>query len=321
MKNENVKWYNKKWFTIATLIFFFPLGLYLMWKNKHFSKKTRVIISIAYVLMAVYSFLESGSEMRERDKVAIEQKQDDTKQEEKKEQKVDTNIDATIKTNVSNDAIELIIETNAIDGSEFEYFIMNGDLDMKSGFVSVENGIAKTTVEIDESWEPGYLGIGASMRFNMEDRKQPEHVRKAYGEHGEKLKGDLAQENHLNGYNIFIDGKTVAFPNEEEVKANVTSKLESAMSELVDGSNGVIVSIRPSTSDWKIIRVTVSDAWYYSPEHEKERFAQTFGDGIEKIIKASGIIEKNEIVSVSFYDSYGKELATPKIMGGYKIKR
>lgn len=49
------KWYTKAWFTIFMLIFFFPVGLYLMWKYRTWNKLVKIIITAIFVLM----FLET----------------------------------------------------------------------------------------------------------------------------------------------------------------------------------------------------------------------------------------------------------------------
>ena len=54
---ENItelKWYQKPTGVIIILLFFFPVGLYLMWKNEIWSKKTRWIVTgtIALAIIA-----------------------------------------------------------------------------------------------------------------------------------------------------------------------------------------------------------------------------------------------------------------------------
>lgn len=45
-KPPTEKWYKKTWFTVVMLIFFWPVGLVLMWVNKKFNMVARVIISV-----------------------------------------------------------------------------------------------------------------------------------------------------------------------------------------------------------------------------------------------------------------------------------
>ncbi|WP_196595203.1 DUF4352 domain-containing protein [Pectinatus frisingensis] len=47
------KFYQRSWFVILMLIVFFPVGLYLMWKDTTWSKKAKVIISIIFALLII----------------------------------------------------------------------------------------------------------------------------------------------------------------------------------------------------------------------------------------------------------------------------
>ncbi|WP_252238860.1 hypothetical protein [Clostridium sp. VAP51] len=48
-----MKWYEKTWVIILFLIFFFPVGLYLVWKHSEFSKKTKIIITAVILVVAI----------------------------------------------------------------------------------------------------------------------------------------------------------------------------------------------------------------------------------------------------------------------------
>lgn len=52
MENQKqLKWYQKPTGVIILLLFFFPVGLYLMWKNELWTKKTRWIVTGILALM------------------------------------------------------------------------------------------------------------------------------------------------------------------------------------------------------------------------------------------------------------------------------
>ena len=54
MENQtNLKWYQKPSGTIILLILFFPVGLYLMWKNELWTKKTRWIVTGVLALFVI----------------------------------------------------------------------------------------------------------------------------------------------------------------------------------------------------------------------------------------------------------------------------
>jgi len=53
---RNQKLTEKNWFVILLLVFFWPVGLFLMWKNQVFSKTARIVISVALVLLVIIGF-------------------------------------------------------------------------------------------------------------------------------------------------------------------------------------------------------------------------------------------------------------------------
>lgn len=54
MENQiELKWYQKSTAVIILLIFFFPVGLYLMWKNELWTKKTRWIATGVVAVMVI----------------------------------------------------------------------------------------------------------------------------------------------------------------------------------------------------------------------------------------------------------------------------
>ena len=63
-----LKWYQKPTGVIILLIFFFPVGLYLMWKNEIWKKQTRwVITGIIAVVFVANSGSNSSSSPSEND--------------------------------------------------------------------------------------------------------------------------------------------------------------------------------------------------------------------------------------------------------------
>jgi hypothetical protein len=58
---DNTKWYNKPTFVIIFLILFFPIGLYLMWKNKMWSNKVRWGITIFIAIIGISNYGKTPS--------------------------------------------------------------------------------------------------------------------------------------------------------------------------------------------------------------------------------------------------------------------
>lgn len=46
-----VKWYQKTWIIVLFIIFFFPVGLFLMWKYTDWKKPIKIVVTIVLVVM------------------------------------------------------------------------------------------------------------------------------------------------------------------------------------------------------------------------------------------------------------------------------
>lgn len=217
----------------------------------------------------------------------------------------------------SEDKITMVLNSNVPDGGLFEIAIMDGEFNTESNVVEIENG----TIEYDfpvEKFDVGYVSGMAQFRFNLEDHPQPDHIKEIYGENGEHMTGSQATENNLDGMNGSLESSTIAYPDEETVSSKLVGLFDEAIEEIITTSEGIIIDIRPMGDDWKIVDVIVSDDWYYSADHEKERFAEQVGGVVEQLVTNSELADG--VISVYFKDAYGKELAAPGVFGGYKIR-
>lgn len=59
--DENKKFYQKDWFTILTLVIFWPIGLIIMWTNKTFNMAARIIITIFFALCIIISVTDNNN--------------------------------------------------------------------------------------------------------------------------------------------------------------------------------------------------------------------------------------------------------------------
>ena len=50
-----MKIYEKNWFIILMLVVFFPVGLFLMWKNAKWHKTVKIIISVLFAAAVIFS--------------------------------------------------------------------------------------------------------------------------------------------------------------------------------------------------------------------------------------------------------------------------
>lgn len=93
MSEEEVKFYNKKWFTVLMLVFFAPLGIFFMWKNKFFEKKARKILTVVFMVWFVIVVVvgqpteeEKAEEQAKQEQIEKEREEENKAKEEKKKQ-------------------------------------------------------------------------------------------------------------------------------------------------------------------------------------------------------------------------------------------
>ncbi|AKG35637.1 hypothetical protein [Paenibacillus durus] len=99
-----------------------------------------------------------------------------------------------------------------------------------------------------------------------------------------------------------------------------SEKMAAELKRICKQSDGVIRRLKPRDEYWDGINVTVSDSWYLSQEFQKERFVDTYGTLISQTVLKYMYITGKDDVKVYFVDEFGKEVASPKLFGGYKIK-
>src|SRR5690625_832538 len=81
--SEDRKFYQTTWFIVLSLIFFFPLGLILMWRNKKFGKTARIVITVifAFVTLSVFIDEDTSTEFEEHDKAEVVSKESSNEEE------------------------------------------------------------------------------------------------------------------------------------------------------------------------------------------------------------------------------------------------
>ena len=123
-----MKIYEKNWFIILMLVVFFPVGLFLMWKNAKWNKTVKIIISVLFAAIVIFS---NGSE---------ESKNVETK---------DTN--AEVETVKVDERKELQEKSKTILDSK-DYYAMNED-ERKT----INELVKKWDDEIDYSFKSEYV--------------------------------------------------------------------------------------------------------------------------------------------------------------------
>ena len=72
IKSEKNKFYQTTWFTILMLIFFFPVGIFLVWKyNKFGSKKTKIIITVCALIWGIIVYALSSDDADYSSDIAV----------------------------------------------------------------------------------------------------------------------------------------------------------------------------------------------------------------------------------------------------------
>lgn len=86
MERQEEKVYKKKWFAIIMLLFFAPIGILLIWTNKHFERKTNTVLSIVFGLWFIFILI--SAQPTEEEKAAEQEKQEQREKEQQvKEEK------------------------------------------------------------------------------------------------------------------------------------------------------------------------------------------------------------------------------------------
>jgi len=65
-EEEKSKWYEKRGWVISWLIFFYPVGLYGLWKSSRFSQKTKITISAVAAIIFVLSIVSEESSVSDQ---------------------------------------------------------------------------------------------------------------------------------------------------------------------------------------------------------------------------------------------------------------
>ena len=242
-----------------------------------------------------------------------------------KKEKISETLVAQINSEVIDNKVIVSLEANTPDGAIFETSLFS-DIDgikMITEDIVINSGKGKKEFIIPEDWEIGYIGGISMFRFNSEENPQPEIVKKIYGEFGEKLKGTLAVENNLKGYNANLKIEPFPYPNKEKVMTKINEEIDSTLKEIKTASEELIIKMveEKGNEEISIVRIIVTDNWYNLENFEKEKIAELFGDLTRGLYVNTGKAKEIDQVTIIFQDTSGEELAISKTFGGYEIKK
>jgi hypothetical protein len=113
---EKLKWYQKKWVIILFLLFIFPIGLILLWINKGFTQKTKIILSAAFGIFFIIAMI-NGSAQQENSNKLYTQAVEEIKQGKLSEAK--QSLDKSIEKNSNEKSKKLKSEIEKLEQTEF----------------------------------------------------------------------------------------------------------------------------------------------------------------------------------------------------------
>lgn len=301
----------KKILLILAAIFIPIIGPVLVIRSNKFTKKGKIVAGIWLVVGMLGIVIPDGNNSPPQE----------TTKTTREEYNLEFSGDINLETNTNDDKIIMTINSNVPDGGIFELAIMNSSLNMKSDFIEIENGEIRKEFTIPNDWPVGYYSGLANFRFNLEEHPQPKKIQQIYGTKGENLKGDLITETTEGGYTANLKTETIAYPSQQAVDNKNNRIFNEKVNQFVEDTNGIILGIEKAFDDWESVNVIVSDSWYYSAKHEKERFVDQVSSSVTKLLINTEKVNSDDYVQVYFKDTYGEILAEPKLFGGHEIKK
>ncbi|MFC5465592.1 hypothetical protein [Lederbergia graminis] len=103
----------------------------------------------------------------------------------------------------------------------------------------------------------------------------------------------------------------------EQYVADFEARFEDFVSK---NGEGVILGIGPVNGTYTQMKMVVSDAWYNSPAHEKERFAKSMKQYTLGMLRQTKVIDTDDDIVFRIVDAYGKTVAESTWTGEMKIK-
>lgn len=325
---DKEKFYKKKWFTVLLLIFIAPIGILLMWINKHWSKKARTILSIVF---GVYFIIVAiASQSTEEEKAAETVKQEQVEKEKEDDEKVDLDIELEItETKISEDEVTIKGTTNLIDGAFLGYQIKatEGDVRVKDGTWE----ITKTIKELKEDDEHNVYGDGDEYNFYITfpafgvDEEQSEEILEIYGGTGAtKITGGPdfyeSEDGTLKTVSISIDFDKDGIIDPEERKEREFEQAIEDWSEyrltLLDHYGEFGITDIQAVDGYDVFYAYVPNEFKLTNENEKQYYVEEIGPHIVNDLNAH--FGGDAWLEFNYED--GNTMASRKMFGGWKIK-
>lgn len=347
MKKEKEKFYKKKWFTIITLILLTPIGLILLWVNKHWDNKTKKILTAVFSVYLIVFIMSSQqaeemttdepTEQETEESLAKKTKDKEKKKDEPiKKEKADMNIELEVTdTKISEDKVTIKGTTNLLDGAILGYQVKATEDSVKVANNKWE--ISRSIKELEKDDESGvYDNDGEYNVFITypppgKTEEQPKEVFEAYGGKGAtKITGGPdfyeSEDGSFNSvsFSVDFDKDGIIDPEErkeKEFKEAVNEWDESQKQKMIDhySEAGIINIMENPRSDFDVVNVYVPNEFKMSDENEKLYYVEEIGPLIVQDLNAH--FKKENDIAVYFKYEDESTMASPKMFGGWKIKK
>ncbi len=204
--------------------------------------------------------------------------------------------DGTLTVNRENDLITMEIATNAPDNALFELSLVNDDQKVLSSVESVLNGRISKEFTIPEEWGTSLVLCNAVMPFNFPSIKQPDAVKKIYGNNGSKMDSPLAEANNLKGFNGVLRMQYFTYPDNMAYIDKAVKKIVNE-SELLEA-----IYPEPETTGWSAPVVVFSAEWSALEVSEKKQICKDLEKNLKKFLKQH---TGSTTIVVTFKDNQG----------------
>ena len=126
MNNGQVRFYNKSWFMWIMLIIFAPLGVYLLWKNKRYTKTARLILTLVFSSIFLFAVVPSKDKYNQNNITQRKNTIDESSE------KLPANPGSPSPTaqqdnKAGNTSFESVKVVRAVDGDTLEVTLQNGN--------------------------------------------------------------------------------------------------------------------------------------------------------------------------------------------------
>jgi len=228
------------------------------------------------------------------------------------------NIRGNLNAELIGKKLILSLNSNIVDGCKLNINILcDNEI---SDQIIISNGQFRKEYYLKEI-SPGYIYVRAIFEFEKIKTEQPQNVQNIYGINGEKITGNIVKM-FKNGEKYCAFESEIPYPNLETATRIKNKEFDDEIDGIIKRSKGFVVYIAPLSkkTGWTFVKVILSDDWYSHRQYEQERYISSISGEIEFIVR--DVYNKSNMVSIHYYDQYGKELASPKLVGsGYKIKK